>query len=48
MADVEQAETALPIDDMVAAAVAQCAVEEFRFPMLEYAVAREPTREPRT
>src|SRR5712691_591137 len=37
MADVEQAETALPIDDMVAAAVAQCAVEEFRFPMLEYA-----------
>jgi len=48
LADIDQAEAALPIDDMVAAAVAGCAVEEFRFPVLEYAVAREPNREPRT
>lgn len=39
LADVEQAELALPIDDMVAAAVAAVVVEEFRFPMLEYAAA---------
>jgi thiamine biosynthesis protein ThiI len=48
LADVEQAEAALPIDDLVAAAVAGCAVEDFRFPVLEYAVAREPNREPST
>ena len=46
LADVDQAEATLPIDDMVAAAVAGCAVENFRFPVLEYAVAREPNREP--
>jgi hypothetical protein len=33
---------------MVAAAVAGSVVEEFRFPVLEYAVAREPNRERRT
>jgi len=48
LADVDQAEAALPIDDMVAAAVAGCAVEDFRFPVLEYAVAREANREPST
>ena len=48
LADVEQAEAALPIDDMVTAAVAGCAVEDFRFPVLEYAVAREANREPST
>ena len=37
---VEQAELALPIEEMVAAAVAATAVEEFRFPMLESAAAR--------
>jgi hypothetical protein len=30
-----EAEQALPIDDMVAAAVAAAVVEEFRFPVLE-------------
>jgi hypothetical protein len=40
MSNVEQAEAALPIDEMVAAAVGACAVEDFRFPVLEYAVAR--------
>jgi thiamine biosynthesis protein ThiI len=34
---VELAERALSIDDMVSAAVEAAAVEEFRFPMLEYA-----------
>jgi thiamine biosynthesis protein ThiI len=48
LADVERSEAALPIDDMVAAAVAGCAVEDFRFPMLKYAAAREPHREPGT
>ena len=33
--DVEAAEQALPIDEMVAAAVAAAVVEEFRFPVLE-------------
>src|SRR4051794_2986736 len=37
---VEQAEQALPIDEMVAAAVAATAVEDFRFPVLESAAAR--------
>ena len=40
LATVERAELALPIEEMVAAAVAATAVEEFRFPMLESAVAR--------
>ena len=39
LADVAAAEEALPIGDMVAAAVATAGVEEFRFPVLEYAVA---------
>ena len=37
---VEQAELALPIEEMVAAAVAATAVEDFRFPMLESRAAR--------
>ena len=36
---VEQAEQALPIEEMVAAAIAATAVEDFRFPMLESAAA---------
>ena len=42
---VERAEQALPIDEMVAAAVAAAAVEEFRFPtpVLEYRVAHDTT-----
>jgi thiamine biosynthesis protein ThiI len=39
LADVAAAETALPIGDMVAAAVAKAGTEEFRFPVLKYAVA---------
>src|SRR5476649_1527578 len=35
LAVVEQAELALPIEEMVAAALAATAVEDFRFPMLE-------------
>jgi thiamine biosynthesis protein ThiI len=34
---VELAERALPVDDMVASAVDAAVVEQFRFPMLEYA-----------
>jgi thiamine biosynthesis protein ThiI len=34
------AEEALPIDEMVAAAVAGVVVEEFRYPMLEYPAGR--------
>jgi tRNA uracil 4-sulfurtransferase len=37
--DVVEAERALPIGEMVAAAVAAAGVEEFRFPVLKYAVA---------
>jgi thiamine biosynthesis protein ThiI len=37
--DVERAEQALPIDEMVEKAVAAAATEEFRFPVLEYATA---------
>jgi thiamine biosynthesis protein ThiI len=37
--EVAAAEQALPIDEMVAAAEAAANVEEFRFPVLEYAVA---------
>jgi thiamine biosynthesis protein ThiI len=40
LAAVEQAELALPIEQMVAAAVGATAVEDFRFPMLESAAAR--------
>jgi thiamine biosynthesis protein ThiI len=38
--EVEQAESALPVAGMVAAAVAASAVEDFRFPVLEYKVAQ--------
>lgn len=37
--DIVVAEQALPIAEMVAAAVAAAGVEEFRYPVLEYAVA---------
>src|SRR6185436_3338712 len=40
LAAVERAESALPIDEMVAAAIAATAVEDFRFPMLESTAAR--------
>ena len=40
LAAVEQAELALPIEEMVASAVAATVVEDFRFPMLESAAAR--------
>ena len=40
LAAVEQAEVALPIEEMVAAAIAATAVEDFRFPMLESTAAR--------
>jgi thiamine biosynthesis protein ThiI len=39
LAHVETVEQALPIGEMVAAAVAKTALEEFRYPVLEYAVA---------
>ncbi|MDO8632623.1 MAG: hypothetical protein Q7R41_19240, partial [Phycisphaerales bacterium] len=39
LADVAAAEQALPTGDMVAAAVAQAGVEEFRYPVLNYVVA---------
>ncbi len=39
LANVAAAEQALPIGDMVTAAVAKARVEDFRFPVLEYAVA---------
>ena len=38
--EVLAAEAGLPIDEMTAGAVAAAVVEEFRFPMLEYPVAR--------
>jgi tRNA uracil 4-sulfurtransferase len=34
--EAEEAEQALPIDEMVKAAVAAAALEEFKFPMLEF------------
>jgi thiamine biosynthesis protein ThiI len=43
LAAVEQAELALPIDEMVASALAATAVEDFRFPVLESAAARSAT-----
>ena len=45
LAAVEQAELALPIDEMVASALAATAVEDFRFPVLESAAARSATRQ---
>jgi thiamine biosynthesis protein ThiI len=38
--DVERAEAHLPIDEMVAHAATAAAVEDYRFPMLEYAAGR--------
>ena len=38
-ADVLSAERMLPIGEMVAAAISKTDVEDFRYPMLEYAVA---------
>ena len=46
LAEVEHAEQALPIEEMVAAAVAEAAVEDFRFPVLELPAARERKGEP--
>ena len=43
LAAVEQAERALPIEEMVASAVAATSVEDFRFPVLESAVAHSAT-----
>jgi thiamine biosynthesis protein ThiI len=45
---VEEAERALPVDEMVAAAVTATAVEDFRFPMLESAVDRRATAQGET
>jgi tRNA uracil 4-sulfurtransferase len=45
LADVEHAEQALPIDEMVAAAAAATSVENFRFPV-EYSAARQREGEP--
>jgi thiamine biosynthesis protein ThiI len=42
IADVLSAEQALPVDEMVAAAVAGAAVEDFRFPMLELPAGQTP------
>jgi tRNA uracil 4-sulfurtransferase len=46
LADVERVEQALPIDEMVSAALAAVAVEDFQFPMLEYPAARQREGEP--
>ena len=46
LAEVELAEQALPIEEMVAAAVAAAVVEDFRFPMLELSAARQREGEP--
>jgi tRNA uracil 4-sulfurtransferase len=48
LAAVERAEGGLPIEEMVAAAVAATAVEDFRFPMLESTVDRSPTAQGET
>ncbi len=42
-AAIEAAELALPIDEMVASALAATVVQDFRFPVLESAVARSAT-----
>jgi thiamine biosynthesis protein ThiI len=46
LADVERVEQALPLDEMVAAALGAVAVEDFRFPVLEYRAARQREGEP--
>jgi thiamine biosynthesis protein ThiI len=38
--DIEIAERGLPVDEIVGRAVAAAAVEEFRFPMIEYAIRK--------
>jgi tRNA uracil 4-sulfurtransferase len=38
--DIEIAEQGLPVDEIVSRAVAAAVVEEFKFPMIEYAVKR--------
>jgi hypothetical protein len=45
LAAIEQAELALPIEEMVAAATAAVVVEDFRFPtaVLEYQVPHDTT-----
>src|SRR3954466_1184161 len=48
LAAVEQAERALPIEDMVASAMAATVVENFRFPMLESAVDHSATAQGET
>jgi thiamine biosynthesis protein ThiI len=45
LSDVERAEQALPVDEMVAAAIAASSVEDFRFPMLEYPAAQRAKTE---
>src|SRR5207247_10624054 len=40
LAQVEQAELALPVDAMVASAVAAASVEDFRFPVVQYSAAQ--------
>ncbi|HWF85473.1 MAG TPA: tRNA uracil 4-sulfurtransferase ThiI [Vicinamibacterales bacterium] len=45
---IEGAERALPIDQMVAAAVAATTIEELRFPVLKYAAAPEASQETET
>jgi tRNA uracil 4-sulfurtransferase len=45
LGEVERAEQALPIEEMVSAAVAATAVEDFRFPV-EYSAARQREGEP--
>jgi tRNA uracil 4-sulfurtransferase len=45
LAEVEQAEQALPIDEMVTAAAGATVVEDFRFPV-EYSAARQREGEP--
>src|SRR5262245_48604541 len=41
LSELEAAEEALPVEQMIAAALAASSIEEFRFPVLEYAVARK-------
>ena len=46
LTDVERVEQALPIEEMVAAALAEVVVEDFRFPVLELPAARQREGEP--
>src|SRR5439155_4365849 len=41
LAEVMSAEEALPLDEIVASAVAAAALEDFRFPMLELSAGRK-------